>query len=152
MPRFFSLLFGPEILWLGLYWAAAFLKKANQPTSHPMDKFIDGLYLWVPLLVLLTFGLWYVPAVEKRWLLLRVWVVCLVAGHFVLEKGMSAYSQQGPGIGMGYLVGIILVLAALCAGSLFVKIRFDVSLVFFKWVLVVLAALWVLGKVLAWAK
>jgi hypothetical protein len=60
--------------------------------------------------------------VEKNWLLLRVWIVGLVGGHFVLEKALSAYSTQGPGIGMGYLAGLMLLFFILVLGTVVVKI------------------------------
>jgi len=62
--------------------------------------------------------------VEKDWLLLRVWVVGLVGGHFVIERALSAYSTQGPGIGMAYLGSLMLEFAVLIVGSVFVKIKF----------------------------
>ena len=60
----------------------------------------------------------------KNWLLLRVWVAGVFGAHYALEKGMSAYSDQGPGIGAAYIAGISLAMFALVAGSIFVKIRF----------------------------
>ena len=118
------ILLGPEIIWGVLYAIVAFAARKNAAPAHSLDKALENLYLYVPLAALLTFLLWYLPGVEKRWLLLRVWIVCLVAGHLVLEKGLGAHSQQGPGTGMAYIVGMLLLLAALGAGSIFVKIRF----------------------------
>jgi len=43
-------------------------------------------------------------------------------GHMVLETVLKAYSTQGPGIGMGYLAGILLVFIVLVIGSVIVKI------------------------------
>lgn len=62
--------------------------------------------------------------VEKRWLLLRVWIACIVGGHFVLEKIMGAYSEQGPGIGTAYLVGMILQVFLLIVGTVIILIKF----------------------------
>jgi hypothetical protein len=45
-----------------------------------------------------------------------------VGGHFVLEKALSAYSTQGPGIGMGYLAGLMLLFFILVLGTVVVKI------------------------------
>lgn len=89
-----------------------------------------------------------VPAVEKRWLLLRVWVVCLVAGHFALDKGLGAYSEQGPGIGTAYILGILLLFGALIAGSIFVRIRFGVSLAFFMWAAIVAIGIMILNFII----
>ena len=118
------ILLGPELLWLLFYGAAHLLAKANVPPSKALDDVIVNLSWGVPLLALLTFVLWYVPVVEKQWLLLRVWVACLIGGHLVLEKVMTAYSEQSPGIGMAYIMGITCQMVALIAGSIYVQIRF----------------------------
>ena len=119
------LLIGPELLWLFILGAAALVAKANVPPTKALDKFIENCWFWLPLLALLSFALWYVPAVEKRWLLLlRVWVACLIGGHLAMEKVMNAYSQQGPGIGTAYIMGMGLLLFVLIGGTVFVKIKF----------------------------
>ncbi len=117
-------LIGPELLWLLLYGAATLVARANVPPTKAMDDFIEKCWFYVPLLVLATYALWWVPMVEKNWLLLRVWVACIVGGHLVLEKVMNAYSTQGPGIGMGYLAGMLFVFFLLMVGSIVVKIKF----------------------------
>lgn len=119
-----SLIFGPEIIWGLLYLLAIRLAKANAAPPHPLDNFMEKLYFWVPVAGLLTFSLWYFPGVEKNWLLLRVWLACMIGGHLVLDTSMKGYSKQGPGIGMGYLAGLILMFIALMAGTIFIKIRF----------------------------
>lgn len=117
-------LIGPEILWLLAFGGAKLIAKANIPPTKIMDDFIEKCWFYVPLLVILCFILWWIPVVEKRWLLLRVWLACILGGHFVLEKIMSAYSTQGPGIGMGYLVGLILLVFWLILGTIVVLIKF----------------------------
>ena len=117
-------LLGPGLIWLLIYGAANLVAKANVPPTKSLDKFIENSWFWLPLLVLLTFALWWVPVIEKRWLLLRVWIACITGGHFALEKIMMAYSQQGPGIGMAYIMGIGLLFFLLIAGSIFIKIKF----------------------------
>jgi hypothetical protein len=117
-------LLGPELYWLLIYGAATIVAKANVPPTKPVDNFIENCWFYIPLLVLLTFGLWWIPAVEKNWLLLRVWIACIIGGHLAIEKVISAYSSQGPGIGMGYLAGMIFVFVFLVAGSIFIKVKF----------------------------
>lgn len=117
-------LIGPELCWLLAYGTAHLIAKANVPPSKAIDGFIDKCWFYVPILVLFCFAIWWLPFVEKHWLLLRVWIACIVGGHFVLEKIMSAYSVQGPGSGMGYLVGMILVFLLLVVGSIVVLVKF----------------------------
>jgi hypothetical protein len=117
-------IFGPELIWYLLYLLAIWLAKLNAAAPHSLDKFLENLHLWVPLAILLTFTLWYVPAVEKNWLLVRVWIACLVGGHHVLDKGLQGHSEQGPGIGTVYIVGWGMMFFALVIGTIFVKIKF----------------------------
>ena len=124
MARLLPYLAGPELIWMLLYGGATLLGKFNVPPSKSIDNFLEYFYAVVPLAALLIFSLWYFPSVERNWLLLRVWVAGMVGAHLVLEKGLSAHSQQGPGIGMGYLAGLLLTFCALVVGSIFVKIRF----------------------------
>lgn len=114
---------GPELLWLILYGIATLVAKANVPPSKQLDKFIENCWFWVPLLTLLMFALWWIPPVEKRWLLLRMWIACLVGGHYVLDRVMRAYSEQGPGIGTAYIMGMIFIFVALIAGSVMIRFR-----------------------------
>ena len=119
MPKY---IIGPELLWLVLYLVAHFMAKMNTPPKYSFDNLIEKSWLWVPALLFLTFGLFWVSRAEKNWLLLRIWIVGLVMGHFVLETLMKAFSKQGPGIGMGYIAGIIFIGIVLIAGSIIVKI------------------------------
>ncbi|MBX2929777.1 MAG: hypothetical protein KF852_18230 [Saprospiraceae bacterium] len=117
-------LIGPELLWLLIYGGADLLAKANTPPTKRVDDFIENIWFWIPLLALFTFALWWVPVVEKRWLLLRVWAACVVGCHYSLEKAIGASSTQGPGAGMAWLVGMMLLFLFLIVGSVVVKIKF----------------------------
>ncbi len=117
-------LLGPELLWLLAYAAASLVARANVPPTKALDKFIENCWFWIPLFALACFALWWVPGVEKRWLLLRVWIACLVGGHLAMEKVFRAYSAQGPGIGTAYILGMIFLFVLLVAGSIFVKLKF----------------------------
>ena len=79
----------------------------------------------MPLVFLpLTFGLYYVPGVIKAGLLLRIWFVGLVLGHFVLNKSLSVHSEGGPGVGTAYIVGMGIQLLVLVAGSIWAAVKF----------------------------
>jgi len=119
MSRF---IFGPELLWLIIYVLARMLSKLNKAPDHALDNFIEQCWFWVPVMVFFTFGLYWMSGVEKNWLMLRIWIVGIIMGHMVLETVLKAYSTQGPGIGMAYLAGILLVFIVLVIGSVIVKI------------------------------
>lgn len=123
MSRYFQLLIGPELLWAVAYCAALWLAQANHPPTKLLDKIILQTSNIAPLLVLLSFLLWYVPGVIRPWLLPRIWVAGVLGSHFFLEKAMEHYSKQGPGIGTAYMVGMLFSLFILIAGSVYVLIR-----------------------------
>ena len=125
MTRPLSLLLGPELLWAFFYLVVALIVRFSGAPSKSLDDFWIRLAWLVPLvLVPLTFALYYVPGVEHNWLLLRIWIAGLFGAHYVLDKGMGAHSEQGPGVGTAYIMGLILVLFMLVVGSVWAKIKF----------------------------
>ncbi len=125
MPRFLQLLIGPELLWAFYYLLVVVTIKVSGSPVKTMDNFWERLAFLVPLVAVpLVFGLYWVPGVERNWLLLRIWIAGLIGAHYVLEKGLGAYTEQGPGTGTAYIMGIIFVFFVLIAGSVFVKIKF----------------------------
>lgn len=125
MPRVLYLLFGPELLWVIFYGLATFLSRANVPPSKEMDNFLINTAYIVPLvLVPLSFGLFFLPGIERNWLLLRINLACLFGAHYVLEKTLGAHSEQGPGVGTAYIMGMLLVLVVMAVLSLVLKIKY----------------------------
>ena len=124
MSKLLGIVIGPELCWGLAYLIAGRLAAANGAPPHALDKVVESFYWIVPLLALATFALWFFPVVVKDWLLLRVWILGLVGGHYVLDRALGAYSEQGPGIGTAYIIGMMLVLGALIVGSVVVKVRF----------------------------
>jgi hypothetical protein len=119
-----KLLLGPELLWLVFYVIAVLLARANTAPTYSWDKTLENLGFTVPLIgIALTFALYWVPGVEHRWLLLRIWIVGLFGAHYVMEKGMKAYSEQGPGIGTAYIMGLCLTLFMLVVGSVVIGVK-----------------------------
>ena len=117
-----KILLGPEVYWIILYIFSILLSIANKKPAYTYNAIVENAWFYVPLLSIIVFGLFWVPFVEKNWLLARIWVTGIIMGHFVLEKMLSAYSSQGPGIGMGYLAGMLLLFILLVVGSVFVKL------------------------------
>ncbi len=125
MSRLSPYLLGPELLWIVFYALVVLLIKITGSPVKSMDDYWVNLAFVVPLvLVPLTFALYWVPGVFRNWLLLRILIASLLGAHFVLEKGLKAHSEQGPGVGTAYLMGIGFALVILLVGSIFVKIRF----------------------------
>ena len=125
MNKLFNLLLGPELLWLLFYFFFFFIIKMTGSPVKSMDNFWENTYFTVPLiLVPLTFALYYIPGVIHSWLLLRIWIACLIGGHYVLSKTMGSHTEQGPGIGTAYIFGLVLIIVVLVAGSIFAAIKF----------------------------
>ena len=97
-------------------------------TSSPiksMDNFWVSTAYFIPLILLpLTFLLYYFPGVIRDWMLLRIWIVGIIGGHFVLNRSLQAHSEQGPGVGTAYMMGIIFIFIVLVIGSIWAKIKF----------------------------
>lgn len=112
---------GPEFIWMVIYFIARTLSKMNKAPDYPWNNFIEQCWIWVPLVIVVTFGLFWISGMEKNWLLLRIWIVGLIMSHMVLNTILIGYSDQGPGIGMVYIMGIIFVFLVLIVGSIIVK-------------------------------
>lgn len=122
--KILKILLGPEVCWVIFYVLSYILAWANKRSNFAYDNLIENAWFYVPLLSITIFGLYWIPSVEKDWLWLRIWISGIVMGHFVLETLLQSYSQQGPGIGMGYLAGILLLFLVLIIGSVIVKLVF----------------------------
>ena len=125
MNKISALLIGPELLWMFFYLVVVMLIKVTSSPVKSMDNFWISTAWWFPLLlVTLTFLLYYVPGVIHDWLLLRIWLACLIGGHFVLNRSLLAHSEQGPGVGTAYMVGMILLFLPLIIGTIWARIKF----------------------------
>jgi hypothetical protein len=123
MVRLYQLLPGPELLWMLFFLSVLWLIRLTGSPRKSMDRFWINLANFVPFIAIpLTFSLFYFPGIEHQWLLLRVWVAGVFGAHYVLDKGLNAYSNQGPGVGTAYIMGMIFTLVMLLAGSVFVAV------------------------------
>ncbi|MBK7808240.1 MAG: hypothetical protein IPJ51_18385 [Saprospiraceae bacterium] len=117
-----KIVLGPELYWVLLYMLSIILAWANKRSNFVYDDIIENVWFYIPVISVMIFGLYWIPIVEKNWLMARIWISGIVMGHFVLETLLESYSQQGPGIGMGYLAGMLLLFIILVAGSIVVKL------------------------------
>ncbi|QIP14372.1 hypothetical protein G8759_17990 [Spirosoma aureum] len=122
MPRFIQLLIGPELFWCLVVGAALLLAQANVPPSKSVENIIENLHLWISCAGILTFSLWFIPGVNRDWLLLRIWIAAIIGAHFALDKALSAHSEQSPGIGTVYIAGMMFQFFVLLVGSVVVKV------------------------------
>ena len=125
MNRLAHFLIGPELLWLVYYLIIVAITKATHSPVKSMDSFWVPMAYIIPLVFLpLSFILYYVPVVIKPWLLPRLWIAGIIGGHFVLSKALLAHSEQGPGVGTAYMMGMGFLFFALIAGTIWAVIKF----------------------------
>jgi len=125
MNRVAQFFIGPELLWVCFYLLVLVIIKASGSPVKSMDGFWESTAWTVPLVLIpLTFLLYYAPWVVRDWMLLRIWIVGLIGGHYILTKCLQAYTEQGPGIGTAYIMGMGLLIFVLVAGSIWVKVKF----------------------------
>ena len=126
MNKLSNYLIGPELLWVLFYFIVLLIIKTSNSPVKSMDSFWVNTAFIIPLaLIPLTFVLYYLPGVIRPWLLLRIWFVGIVGGHYVLNKSLSAHSEQGPGVGTAYIMGMGFMFIMLIAGSIFAKVKFS---------------------------
>jgi hypothetical protein len=119
MSKIMNYLPGPELLWFIFYLGLIIIITVTKSPIKAMDNFYESMYYRVPLLLVpLTFGLFYIPFIGKDFLLLRIWISCIVGGHYVVGKGMSTYTEQGPGIGTAYIMGMMFIFVMLVVLSI----------------------------------
>lgn len=118
-------LLGPELYWACFFGLAIWIEKMNRPPAPLVNDLIVSAHIYVPILAAVVFILFFLPGVEKHGLLLRVWISSLVGGHFILDRLVKSHSEQGPGVGMVYISGMIFLFLLLVIGSVFVKMRWS---------------------------
>jgi hypothetical protein len=125
MNKLSNYLIGPELLWVFFYIVIVLLIKMTHSPIKSMDSFWVNTAFIIPLVLIpITLGLYYIPGVIRPWLLLRIWIVGIVGGHYVLSKSLSAHSEQGPGVGTAYIMGMGIIFIILIIGSIFAVIKF----------------------------
>ena len=125
MNRLLHFLIGPELLWVIYYiLVVVFIKLSHSPVKS-MDSFWLSMAYLIPLILLpLSFMLYYIPGVIRPWLLPRLWLAGIIGGHFVLNKALLAHSEQGPGVGTAYMMGMIILFIALVGCTIWAVIKF----------------------------
>jgi hypothetical protein len=120
MNKVLNFLIGPELLWILFYILVGIVIRSTHSPVKSMDGFWVNTSFIIPLVLIpLTFMLYFIPGVIRPWLILRIWIVGIVGGHYVLNRSLSAHSEQGPGVGTAYIMGMGLIFLMLVAGSIF---------------------------------
>ena len=124
MNRFWTFIVGPELYWVLIYAFIVFLiKTTNAPVKY-MDDWWERLGFIVPLILIpLSFSLYWLPFIPKKLLLLRLIVSCMIGSHYVLDRGLHAHTEQNPGTGTIYLMGILFGLIVLAGMSIFLLFK-----------------------------
>lgn len=115
---------GPELFWLLLICIFHVLIKITNSPSKAMDSWWLSMYWVIPLLfVPLSYLVYCLPFISKNWLLARLFFAGVIGGHIVLEKSLSVHTEQGPGVGTAYMIGIFLVIIVLMVMTIILWIK-----------------------------
>jgi hypothetical protein len=124
MQKIFHLLLGPELFWCVLYlFLLLIIRLSHAPTSTMDAYWINVSYLYPLLFVPLSFGFYFISGVPKDYLMLRIWVSSIVAGHLLLNKALETHSVQGPGVGTAYIMGMLFAFIVLVIISIVIAFK-----------------------------
>lgn len=125
MNKILHLFLGPELLWFFLYLIVlACIKLSGAPVKSFDSVWLSLAYIIPFILIPLTFGLYYVPGVIRPWLLPRILIACIIGSHLILDSALQAHTEQGPGVGTAYIMGMIFTMLTLFVGSVWAAIKF----------------------------
>jgi hypothetical protein len=125
MQKPFAAIIGPELIWIVYYLAVLIIVRVTGSPVKSMDNFWVNTAFIIPLVLLpLTGLLYYVDGVPHKWMLPRLWIAGLLGTHFVLSRALLAHSEQGPGVGTAYMMGIGFALIVLVIMSVWALIKF----------------------------
>jgi hypothetical protein len=125
MNKITHVLIGPELFWTLMYLVLILFIRMTGSPIKTMDSFwVNMAYVIPVLLIPLSFALYYFPGVIRDWLLLRIWSAGILGSHFLLDRSLLAHTEQGPGVGMAYIMGMIFVFVVLFIGSIWALIKF----------------------------
>lgn len=125
MNKILHLFLGPELLWFFLYIIVlACIKLSGAPIKSFDSVWVSLAYIIPFILIPLTFSLYYVPGVIRPWLLLRIIITGIIGSHLILDVALQAHTEQGPGVGTAYIMGMVFTMVALFIGSVWAAIKF----------------------------
>ena len=125
MNKLINFLVGPELLWVIFYFIVLLVIRLTNSPIKSMDSFWVNTSFLIPLILIpLTFMIYFIPGSIHKWMLLRIWIVGIIGGHYVLNKSLLAHSEQGPGVGTAYMMGMALIFIMLVLGTIFALIKF----------------------------
>jgi hypothetical protein len=124
MYTLLSYLVGPELIWF-IAWVIIYqIGRQNATPPHRFNRLLENLHLWMAPILVLTFLLLRVPFVEQTGLIIRIWIAGLLGAHIFLKTGLSAHSEQSPGVGAVYVNGTTKAVLFLILFTIIVYFRF----------------------------
>jgi FtsH-binding integral membrane protein len=102
MVRWFSMLLGPEGVWVLISLFAYIAAVWNRPATPAGNEFLEALWLWIPLVgIPLTFLTAYLPGGGSWWRLLRVVVASffgVMIASFIAASGVDYHDSRNSGL------------------------------------------------------
>lgn len=116
---------GPELYWLAVYGLLRLTGKFTGSPHVKMNAFWEASWYWIPLvLVPASFMVYYITGVPRSFMWLRLLVFGMIGAHFTLSYTLGLHTEQGPGIGTAYIIGLILSMIVIIAGTIWALIKF----------------------------
>lgn len=124
IPIMLRYLLGPELIWLTAWLIVYQIGKQNAAPPHRFNPWLENLPWVMAPILLLTFLLLRAPYLEQSGLIIRIWIAGILGAHLVLKTGLSAHSEQGPGVGAVYISGTTKTILFLILFTIIVYFRF----------------------------
>ncbi len=124
MNTLFSYLFGPELIWFIAWTIIYMIGRQNAAPPYRFNRLLENLHWSMAPILVLTFLLLRVPFVEQTGLIIRIWIAGLLGAHIFLKTGLSAHSEQSPGLGAVYVNGATKAITVLILFTIIVYFRF----------------------------
>lgn len=116
---------GPELFWLVVYAIFNLIARVSHSPQTKMNSFWESTWWWTPLILIpLSYMMYFIPGVPKQLLWLRYLIVGSIGLHFALNYALGLHTEQGPGIGTAYMVGMGIGIFILLIGTVWALIKF----------------------------
>jgi hypothetical protein len=113
------LLFSPELIWLVLLMIAKMVARLNLQYQGKWDESITHIWWIIPVMSWIIFSIFNGMKVEVPYIHLRMWVSGVVFGHLILITLIESITEQNPGTGTIYILGMIVIFVSLVFTTFF---------------------------------
>lgn len=115
---------GPEVYWIAVYGLLRLVGKLTGSPNLKLNSFWEASWYWIPLvLVPASYLVYYITGVPRSFMWLRLLVFGLLGAHFTLSYTLGLHTEQGPGIGTAYILGLMFAFVVIIAGTIWALLK-----------------------------